>query len=336
MSERRKKTDPKTVAALLVATCGAVGFASWSITRALNPPAQTAEATSAAPGANAPAAGGANPGISFEPVTPPVAPDGGAVTMPVGSATTQAVVDIRPAGGGEVGLAPNADPFTPIPTELAATVASNPSLLPARVGGSQIPALPAVASWRGPGTLLPLETAPLPLAFPGRGAAPPSAPSAPAPRPAAPTIEPAPPLTGTLLGDIDCALFTVGTRLVVVPVGETIGAWRVMAVDHGSATLRHGKHSVRRMVGEMPVDGIAQAGAGASQARAGALVGPALLAPLISLAPVLTGSGASAAVGGAASPQAPTEPPASPTDNVPVHEPGPPATTPAVQDEKAE
>jgi hypothetical protein len=52
-----------------------------------------------------------------------------------------------------------------------------------------------------------------------------------------------PQLVGTMLGDSPSAVFKTGAGLRVVRRGQQIDSWRVVAVDHGTATVRSGKIS---------------------------------------------------------------------------------------------
>ena len=286
----RKGTSPGTIVGLAVAACGALGFAYWNVTRAMNqepPPPPTAGTPGTVAGSPQPATPGAVPG------TP---------------AATVAAVQIRPAASEDADLAPGADPFLPLPMAPAASPAAILASTRLPRGGGASPVLPALMGWAPP-TPLPAQGPPhIP-----RGAAPPRAALPARPR------EPAPELVGTLLGDNPCAVFVKDKQTVVVPVGGKFGAWQVVVVEHSSVVLRQAGQSLRLSVGGTASGGTAP-GPPPGITPAGRVV-PADAGPPTThtegpgappLAPGSTGSGGTTAAG--------TAPPAPPANTPPAPE----------------
>lgn len=229
-----KRDNPVTLALLLCGASLAVGFAAWNISRALRPPAPPAHPAPAPPGVT-----GAGP----------AAPAGGATA---GAPAQHAAASVRPAADWEASLAPNADPFLPIgvpasPGATGRTSAPPVPALPPLGGGGRLQALPPIAPpWPARTPPSAASIRPLPL--------PPGAPPALTQRP-----EPQPELVGTMLGDRPSAVLRSSGRTAVVPVGERLGAWRLLSVEHGSAVLRSGRHTVRLVLGGDRKDGIVTA-----------------------------------------------------------------------------
>lgn len=230
-----QKTRPAALAALIAGCCLAVGFAAWSITRAMNPPAPaTSTTTTATTGTAAPA---------------PLDLAGPAPLTPAQQ---------RRAASGDAALAPHADPFGLLPEPTRAVAAVRPPALPplatAGRGGSRPPVLPAVSWPGGPGDLPPMRPIPAlggpgPAFGPGRS-----------PRPPDVRVLPAKPdLIGTLLGAQPSAVFRSGGQFTVVPVGGAVGGWRLISVEHGGVVVRSGKETVRILIGGDKPDGIVTA-----------------------------------------------------------------------------
>jgi hypothetical protein len=149
----------------------------------------------------------------------------------------------------EAVLAPEADPFVPLPTH---AVTPQPQAGSAGVGqtptgGSQAGrgAANGTGAIAGPGmgnlsVMNPALGGPVP---PNRGIIPQFA----APPP------PAPELVGTLLGDQPSAVFRGASQLVAVPVGATFGGWKVIHVGQGDAVVKGMGRMVRLQAG-VPVD----------------------------------------------------------------------------------
>lgn len=228
-----QKTSPATVAALVAGCCLAVGFAAWSITRAMNPSAPAKGTTTTA-------------------TTGTVAPAPLDLAGPAPLTPEQQ----RRVAGGEAGLAPHADPFGLLPQPPRAVAATRPPALPPLAagspGGNRPPVLPAVTSWPGgPGDLPPMR--PLP-AFGGPGPGPGGqGTSRSTPVRALP---PRPELIGTLLGAHPSAVFRSGGEFTVVPVGGSVGGWRLLTVEHGGVVIRSGAETARVLVGGKKPDGI--------------------------------------------------------------------------------
>ncbi|MCS6776143.1 MAG: hypothetical protein NZ557_06340 [Chthonomonadaceae bacterium] len=197
MSQSRKDT-PRNIAIMSAATLAALGFAVWSIAHTLSP--------AAAPVAPA------EPRLpqSDKALPEPGRPPGQPAMVPAEEEHTQN------AHEQEARLAPDADPFAPLP---ARKPQDNPP------AAAQQPVPPAAGA-----------TTPLP---------------APAPAPSKPvngtSQTPAqnatflPVLAGTLLGEQPCAVFLDEKQLSVIPVGSSLNGWKVVAVTHGRAILKRGK-----------------------------------------------------------------------------------------------
>jgi hypothetical protein len=132
----------------------------------------------------------------------------------------------------EPNLAPSADPFAPAAISVAPAA-------PSGTGKARSPRLTRTATG---GFLtgghdrdiptLPVETPPPTVSHP-----------------VSQKPEVAPELIGTLLGDQPSAVFRGDRALVVVPVGGTIGRWRVTAVSHGTARVQSAAGSIQLSVG---------------------------------------------------------------------------------------
>jgi hypothetical protein len=239
MSNKRQD-DPKKIAALSAGIVVAVGFAGWSINNALNPPARAEDRTP-----NLPAAAADTGSPSEETAVAPAAGAAAPAQAEEGLDGTMGSVTVsRPAGGvvlpPEAVMAADVDPFTPLPPVVAPEPARpEPGVVLASSGaGGQ-----RTGGWReesGPGWLPP--------------AGPAGAPDV-AIRAVVRAPEPAPKLMGTLLGDRPSAVFAGDRAMEVVPIGQTIGSWRVIKVEHGRVVLRHGKMTRHLGVAPPPAAG---------------------------------------------------------------------------------
>ncbi|MFN3648282.1 MAG: hypothetical protein ACK47B_01775 [Armatimonadota bacterium] len=231
-----KKNEPTDVKKLTMLSAGivvAVGAAYWSISSTLASEPAPRRPNEPASGAELAQATSAQPGTTAAPAVP--APAG----EPAGSPLL---------ASGEMLLAVEADPFAelpPAPDERAANaskpVAAAVQLTPP--AGFRPPALPGIGS----GLFR------IPVAKPAGLFA--------SVAPSKPVVEPAPELLGTLLGSHPSAIFASGGGMAVVPAGGRYGSWRVVAVDHGTVTVKS-----RAGTRELRVRGVLSAGAAATGA----------------------------------------------------------------------
>jgi hypothetical protein len=242
MSEK-KPNNSQTVALLGVGTAAAIGVAVWSISSALAPrlvyrttplvvPTPTTGASSNTGGASRDGAtSGALPGSAADISSR----TGGSVAAPISQGPGS-----RPTVTSEAVLAPEADPFVPLPTD---SVVIQP---PRGTGQTSVD-----RSLSGHGTITGRGIAVLPTQYPTLGG------SIPSNRGTIPPFvtppPPAPELVGTLLGEQPSAVFRGGSQLVAVPVGASFGGWKVVDVGQGVAVIKGMGRMVHLQVG-VPTD----------------------------------------------------------------------------------
>lgn len=139
-----------------------------------------------------------------------------AAEAPIPPELDRPAVALGQPGNSEETLALSADPFRSVAAPATLQIAAAPQ--------PNVKEMPDMGS---PGPLPPNDGHPDP-----------------ATQPLVKTLPPAPPqLVGTLLGDSPSAVFKTEAGLQVVRRGGQIDAWKLVAVEHGGATVRHGKLS---------------------------------------------------------------------------------------------
>ncbi len=201
--KKQNSNNPKTIALMMTATVGSLGFAASNITHAFSTtPSEVSQASVEDPAS-----------------TPDTPQDSAALQS--GSKNNHAPAESE--------LAVDCDPFMPLPRSAIQSENANSALNPGRM--SQM--APAMIQSRdmSPGilSLAPLESAASAISN--------SASDSP--------TNSTPELVGTLNGKKPCAVFRSDSKLAVVPLGASIGNWKVTAVSHSSVTIESGKHVVQ-------------------------------------------------------------------------------------------
>lgn len=208
----KNANDPNRIVALSAGTIVALGFAGWRIIDAIGIPGGGRSSPAPAVTSSAPATSSSSASPAASTAAPSAAPG------PAAAAPTELAGALPPArAASEETLAVSADPFQSFraPVETRPTAAQ-----PDQHGRTRR----EVLTDRGPGPLPPAGGDPGVMGGP---AVPAKAPSVPQ-------------LVGTLLGDNPSAVFKTDAGVRVVAQGGMLDTWKVVAVEHGKATLRSG------------------------------------------------------------------------------------------------